>query len=90
MDLEEKRGNMINNKKLLKDFFNEANRLVNKEGKVILSLSTEDYVKRWKPQEQAVGFTLECKKMFDSKNFQGYEHKMTQKDLQAQWEMEKV
>lgn len=69
MDLEEKRGNMINNKKLLKDFFNEANRLVNKEGKVILSLSTEDYVKRWKPQEQAVGFTLECKKCLIVKIF---------------------
>ncbi|WP_374461435.1 Rossmann-like fold-containing protein [Chryseobacterium taeanense] len=80
---EETRGGTINNKKLLKDFFNEANRIIKKEGKILLSLSDERYVSRWKPEEQANGFVLSSKKLFDSKNFPGYEHKMTQKDKPA-------
>lgn len=80
---EEKRGHTTNNKMLLKGFFTEANRVLKKGGKVILSLSSESYVSRWRPEEQANGFVLESKKMFDSKNFPGYEHKMTQKDKPA-------
>ncbi|KQT20930.1 hypothetical protein ASG22_16050 [Chryseobacterium sp. Leaf405] len=80
---EETRGGTTNNKMLLKSFFNEANRIIKKGGKVLLSLSDERYVSRWKPEEQANSFVLESKKLFDSKNFPGYEHKMTQKDRSA-------
>jgi hypothetical protein len=56
---------------------------VKKGGKILLSLSDDRYIRRWKPEEQANGFVLESKKLFDSKNFPGYEHKMTQKDKSA-------
>ncbi len=80
---EETRGGTTNNKILLKSFFKEADRIVKKGGKVILSFADNRYVGRWKPEEQTNSFVLESKKLFDSKNFPGYEHKMTQKDRSA-------
>lgn len=48
-----------------------------------MNLSHERYVSRRKQEQQSNVFFKSSKKLFDSKNFPGYKHKMTQKDKSA-------
>lgn len=82
---EEKRGKTEKNKALLNGFFESASRLLPTNGRVFLSLASDYYVKRWKPESIAKGhgFNQEKQLVFQPKNFPGYEHRMTVEDKGA-------
>lgn len=82
---EEKRGKTEKNKALLNGFFESASRLLITDGRVFLSLASDYYVNRWKPDSIAKehGFNKEKQLVFQPKNFPGYEHRMTVEDKGA-------